>query len=100
MLSTLTDADGSISNSDYVIQETDLDVTFLLTAVGQSSGFTAQTTFTDQSNLITQIGFNAVNQPGAFIVGVPNAASSPLRVQSRITRRASRPPHRVAAEPP
>ena len=83
MLSTLTDADGSISNSDYVIQETDLDVTFLLTAVGQSSGFTAQTTFTDQSNLITQIGFNAVNQPGAFIVGVPNAASSPLRVQSR-----------------
>ena len=83
LLSALADADGNISNSDYIVQQSDLDVTFLLTAVGLSSGFTAQTTFTDQSNLITQIGFNAVNQPTSFSVGVSNAASSPLRVQSR-----------------
>ncbi|MFY9611832.1 MAG: PxKF domain-containing protein [Blastocatellia bacterium] len=83
VLSALADQDGNISNSVYVVQESDLDVTFLLTAIGQSSGFTALTTFTDQSNLITQIGFNVVNQPASFTVGVPNVASSPLRVQSR-----------------
>ncbi|MEK6299306.1 MAG: immunoglobulin-like domain-containing protein [Acidobacteriota bacterium] len=83
LLSALADDSGNISNSDYVVQESDLDVTFLLTAVGQASGFTAQTTFTDQSNLITQIGFNTVSQPASFTVGVPNATSSPLRVQSR-----------------
>ena len=83
LLSASADDSGNISNSDYVVQESDLDVTFLLTAVGQASGFTAQTTFTDQSSLITQIGFNAVSQPASFTVGVANAASSPLRVQSR-----------------
>src|SRR6185436_16845519 len=83
LVSALADDSGNISNSDYVVQESDLDVTFLLTAVGQASGFTAQTTFTDQSSLITQVGFNAVNQPASFTVGVANATSSPLRVQSR-----------------
>ena len=83
VLSAMADQDGNFSNFDYLVQDSDLDVTFLLTAVGQSSGFAAQTTFTDQSGLITQIGFNATNQPASFAVGVPNVASSPLRVQSR-----------------
>jgi hypothetical protein len=46
-LSAIVDGTGAFQNSDYVIQESDLGVSFLLTAVGQTSGFTAQTTFTD-----------------------------------------------------
>jgi hypothetical protein len=50
VLSAVAGQDGNISNSEYEVQESDLDVTFLLTAVGQTSGFTAQTTFTDSVN--------------------------------------------------
>ncbi|MEK6320345.1 MAG: HYR domain-containing protein [Acidobacteriota bacterium] len=49
ILTAVADADGNFTNSEYVIQDSDLGVTFLLTAVGQTSGFTAQTTFTDAS---------------------------------------------------
>jgi hypothetical protein len=51
VLTTVADALGNISNSEYVCQEFDRGVTFLLTATGQTSGFTAQTTFTDDKNL-------------------------------------------------
>ncbi|MDQ5857382.1 MAG: immunoglobulin domain-containing protein, partial [Acidobacteriota bacterium] len=47
VLSAVADLTGNITNSEYVVQEYDLGVTFLLTATGQTSGFTAQTTFTD-----------------------------------------------------
>jgi hypothetical protein len=47
LLSAVADADGNIVNSDYVCQDSDLGVTFLLTATGLTSGYTAQTTFTD-----------------------------------------------------
>jgi len=47
VLTAAADALGNIQNSDYVVQDYDLGVTFLLTATGQTSGFTAQTTFTD-----------------------------------------------------
>ncbi len=47
LLYAVADASGNIQNSDYVVQEYDLGVSFLLTATGQSSGYTAQTTFTD-----------------------------------------------------
>ena len=35
------------------------------------------------SSLITQIGFNPVNQPANFTAGVPNPASRPLRIQTQ-----------------
>ena len=47
VLTAVADANGNIQNSEYVCQQSDVGVTFLLTATGQTSGFTAQTTFTD-----------------------------------------------------
>lgn len=43
----VADEDGNFENRDFVIDDHDLGVTFTLTATGQSSGLTAQTTFTD-----------------------------------------------------
>lgn len=47
LLTAEVDQEGRFTNSDYVIRDSDLNVTFVLTAVGQTSLFTAQTTFTD-----------------------------------------------------
>ena len=47
VLTAVVDANGNFTNSEYVCQEFDLGVTFILTATGQTSGYTAQTTFTD-----------------------------------------------------
>jgi hypothetical protein len=52
LLSALADENGEIQNSEYVCQESDLGVTFLLTATGQTSGYVAQTTFTDARNWV------------------------------------------------
>jgi hypothetical protein len=41
------DQNGEFTNRELVIQDSDLYVIFLLTATGQTSGYTAQTTFTD-----------------------------------------------------
>jgi Galactose oxidase, central domain len=51
VLTAVADANGDITNSDYVCQEFDLGITFLLTATGETSGYTAQTTFTDARQL-------------------------------------------------
>jgi len=48
-LYAIADADGNITNAEYVIQEHDLGQSFTLTATGQTSGLIAQTTFTDAS---------------------------------------------------
>src|ERR1051325_11292132 len=44
--STTADADGNISTS-YLVIDSDLNVTFLLTATGEASGCSTNTTFTD-----------------------------------------------------
>jgi hypothetical protein len=46
-LSSVADENGNFANTDYVVQDSDLGVTFLLTATGETSALTAQTTFTD-----------------------------------------------------
>src|SRR6266540_4955497 len=51
LLTAVADASGSIQNSDYVVLQSDLGLSFLLTATGLSSGYTAQTTFTDSGSL-------------------------------------------------
>lgn len=56
LLSAVAAADGTISNTDYVVRETDADLSFLLTATGQTSGRTAQTTFTDS---VAQLAINS-----------------------------------------
>ena len=47
VLQAVADQNGEITDAGYVCQETDLGVTFILTAEGLSSGYVAQTTFTD-----------------------------------------------------
>ena len=47
LYTAVADANGNIENSEMVVQESDLGNTFVLTATGQTSGYTAQTTFTD-----------------------------------------------------
>jgi hypothetical protein len=46
-LTAIADANGNILNADYVCQEFDRGITLLLTATGETSGYTAQTSFTD-----------------------------------------------------
>jgi hypothetical protein len=46
-----TDAGGSFTDTSFVINAGDVGVTFTLTAVGQTSGLTAATVFTDNKNL-------------------------------------------------
>jgi HYR domain len=52
VLSAVADADGNIQNAEYLVQQTDLGVVFLLTAIGESSSYSAQTTFTDGINKV------------------------------------------------
>ena len=49
VLTSVTDANGNFMNPDFSPGPSDLGRTFTLTAVGQSSGFTAQTTLTDNA---------------------------------------------------
>ncbi|MCX7993891.1 MAG: HYR domain-containing protein, partial [Fimbriimonadales bacterium] len=46
-LSAIADAQGEIYNDEFIIQPNHLGAVFLLTAIGQSSGQVATTTFTD-----------------------------------------------------
>jgi len=91
LLTAVADASGNIQNSEYVVLQSDLGVSFLLTATGQSSGYTAQTTFTDGSikakaapagvtfTLIktkySTTDCTGTPTPGGFGVGNPNPAT-------------------------
>ena len=78
VLSAVAGADGKISNSDYVVQASDLNLAFLLTAVGQTSGYTALTSFTDAGTItsVTLNGGSSVSvAPGATITAVINVTT-------------------------
>jgi hypothetical protein len=47
------DANGNIFNNQFSPDQHDLNISFTLTATGQTSGLVAQTTFTDSNNNIT-----------------------------------------------
>ena len=69
-ISAVADADGKIFNNSFHPEEHDLGVRFVLTATGQISGRTAQTTFTDNRtiNSVTLDGGASVTvAPGATI---------------------------------
>jgi hypothetical protein len=51
-LSAVADPNGRVLSHEYEVEETDLGVRFTLTATGQTSGRTAQTTFTDDSKTV------------------------------------------------
>src|SRR3989442_412090 len=48
-LTAVADANGDFTNSDFIVDVFDLGVTFTLTATGDPSGLTAETTLTDAS---------------------------------------------------
>src|SRR5205809_4922802 len=71
---SVADKKGNFTNDSFVVQPNDAGVTFTLTATGQTSGFTAQTTFADatSTNLtvnVSQIG-PATAAPGASRVPI------------------------------
>ena len=72
-LTAVADASGNISNTDFAPAEYDVDVRFVLTAIGASSGRRAQTTFTDgnpqQVNLTTPQAPNPVVAGSAATYG-------------------------------
>ncbi|PYV31002.1 MAG: hypothetical protein DMG09_26460 [Acidobacteria bacterium] len=74
-LTSVADKKGNFTNDSFVVQPNDAGVTFTLTATGQTSGLTAQTTFADatSTNLTTvnvsQIG-PATAAPGASRVPI------------------------------
>jgi hypothetical protein len=54
-LSAVADADGNIFNNEFSPDQHDLNITFALTATGNTSGLQAQTTFTDASHILTVV---------------------------------------------
>ncbi|HMH55573.1 MAG TPA: hypothetical protein VK535_04870, partial [Gemmatimonadales bacterium] len=74
-LTAVADADGHISNHQYEVEETDLGVRFTLVATGQTSGRTAQTTFTDgKVNTATIATFTANAAPPPLCTATAQSA--------------------------
>ncbi len=73
--SAVADPQGGFLNTDFSPDATDLGRTFTVTAVGQTSGFVAQTAFTDATsgNLTT----NNVSQVGP-VTAAPGALKVPI----------------------
>jgi hypothetical protein len=64
------DASGNIYNNEYVIQDHDLGQTFILTATGLTSGWTAETRFTDAT-----LAFSATIIPTCVTTSTSNSYS-------------------------
>ena len=71
------DSLGSFRNEEYVIEDHDLGTTFTLSGVGETSGLTAQTTFTDSP----KVGSVAVGaQSGALCSGTEGSVTYTVTV--------------------
>ena len=64
-LTATATSDGKISNTDFAPANYDIDVRFVLTAIGQISGRRAQTTFTDGNPQTLAIGTQSPNPVAA-----------------------------------
>lgn len=84
VLTTQADGDGNIQNAELVIQEDDTGVTFLLTAEGLTSGFVAQTTFTDGLEFTSTITPTSVTASGSnsYAITVTNISTPSSNVLS------------------
>ncbi|HEY0770738.1 MAG TPA: VCBS repeat-containing protein, partial [Sphingobacteriaceae bacterium] len=83
-MTATADASGNFT-ANYLVEDHDLNITFIIGAKGQTSGRTAQTTFTDASIQITSINFNLTDMASSFTAGIPNSGgmNGRLRIQSR-----------------
>ena len=61
--------DGNFTNSEYLVQDSDLRVAFVLTAVGQTSGSVALTLFTD-AHSVTSVVPNSGTTTGGTAVTI------------------------------
>ncbi|HKB71574.1 MAG TPA: hypothetical protein VKH46_12070, partial [Thermoanaerobaculia bacterium] len=83
-LTSIADDSGNFMNSDFVVDEGDLGATFLLTATGLTSSYTAQTTFTDAISLQVKGSDNSPHQSsgaeenlGSISQGTPISLTCP-----------------------
>jgi len=77
-LTAIADADSKFTNTEFAPKEYDVGVRFVLTAVGQTSGRRAQTTFTDAASLTITFAGNGTGTvtSSAFIpINCSNATS-------------------------
>src|SRR5438552_8113044 len=77
-LSSVADASGNFTNDTFVVNQLDLGVTFMLTATGATSRYTAQTTFTDTSPDNTSMTVSCSPNP----VSVNNASTCTATVNN------------------
>jgi hypothetical protein len=85
VLSAVADADGHLFNHEYEVEESDLGVRFTLVASGQTSGRTAQTTFTDGKVQNATIATFTVTGGGACT----NTAQTAFAQTARVCAKAS-----------
>src|SRR5439155_8831158 len=80
-LSSVADPSGNFTNDTFVVNQLDLGVTFMLTATGATSGYTAQTTFTDTNPDNTSMTVSCSPNP----VSVNNASTCTATVNNTQT---------------
>lgn len=81
----VADGNGNIADTEFAPDVNDVNVRFYLTAVGQTSGFQAQNTFTDASSLKFKTGGTGlqITAPSGATDGTMNV-SQPFTVQAII----------------
>src|SRR5436309_9019959 len=73
---SVTDANGHFVNTDFVPNAQDVGVTFTLTATGQTSGWTATTTFTDAGVNLDQLQNGTLSKTPEWANGDINKQNS------------------------
>ena len=104
-LSSVADSSGNFTNTEYSPGEHDAGVTFTLTATGQSSGRTAQTTFIDApapqfdivSNHVTSLGSHVFTALVRNVVGSSSDAARCIRVTAPASVTVTGATHTVAS---
>jgi hypothetical protein len=81
MLSAVADENGGFVSSDFTVALDDGGVTFLLTATGETSGYTAQTTFTDSGsfNYSPSVTQNLTAAAGGAAVSFSQDVTAPAK---------------------
>ncbi|HVE65072.1 MAG TPA: hypothetical protein VNC59_00715, partial [Thermoanaerobaculia bacterium] len=105
-LSSVADASGSFSNTEFSPEEHDAGVTFTLTATGQSSGRTAQTTFIDApaphfdivSNHVSTLGSHVFTALVRNVVGSSPDTARCIRITTPASVTVTGATHVVASE--
>ena len=77
---------GSFVNKDFVPEDHDVSVRFVLTAIGQTSGLRAQTTFTDDNKITFSLtaGGSAISAFASIAAGVCQGAFAQSRQGSNL----------------